>query len=181
MTVLTGGVGGARFLRGLSPLIDPAALTVVANTADDEEFFGLFFNDTAATEIYTLAGRAHPVQGWGVAGDSFACLATLGGLGAPGWFRLGDRDLAVHVLRTAWLRQGLSLSGVTTRLAHAHGLRSRLLPMTTCSLRLPALCRSRPTWCVTGPDIACGGSRSPAPGGRVPPRVCWRRCNHPVT
>jgi LPPG:FO 2-phospho-L-lactate transferase len=135
VTVLTGGVGGARFLRGLSPLIDPDALTVVANTADDEEFFGLHVSPDLDTALYTLAGRAHPVQGWGVAGDSFACLTTLGALGAPAWFRLGDRDLAVHLLRTAWLRRGVPLSRVTARLARAHGLRSRLLPMTDDRVR----------------------------------------------
>jgi len=133
--VLTGGVGGARFLRGLSALIDPAALTVIANTADDEEFFGLHVSPDLDTALYTLAGRAPRVQGWGVAGDSFACLATLASLGEPAWFRLGDRDLAVHLLRTAWLRRGIPLSRVTARLARAYGLRSRLLAMTDARVR----------------------------------------------
>jgi LPPG:FO 2-phospho-L-lactate transferase len=135
VTVLTGGVGGARFLRGLSALIDPAALTVIGNTADDDEFFGLHVSPDLDTALYTLAGRADRRQGWGVAGDSFACLATLADLGSPAWFRLGDRDLATHVLRTEWLRRGLSLSEVTRRLARAHRVQARLLPMTNARVR----------------------------------------------
>jgi LPPG:FO 2-phospho-L-lactate transferase len=135
VTVLTGGVGGARFLRGLSALIDPAALTVIANTADDDEFFGLHVSPDLDTALYTLAGRAPRVQGWGVAGDSFACLETLAAFGEPAWFRLGDRDLAMHLVRTQRLRRGEPLSRVTADLARAHGLRVRLLPMTDVRVR----------------------------------------------
>ncbi len=78
---------------------------------------------------------ANPTHGWGVAGDTFACLGALGALGAPTWFRLGDRDLAVHLQRTAWLRGGAPLSRVTARLARAHGVRTRLLPMTDDRVR----------------------------------------------
>jgi LPPG:FO 2-phospho-L-lactate transferase len=135
VTVLTGGVGGARFLRGLSALIDPRALTVIGNTADDDEFFGLHVSPDLDTALYTLAGRADRTQGWGIAGDTFACLGALSALGGPGWFRLGDRDLATHILRTRWLRRGVPLSVVTARLARAHGLRARLLPMTDAPVR----------------------------------------------
>lgn len=174
--MLTGGVGGARFLRGLSALIDPAALTVIANTADDEEFFGLHVSPDLDTALYTLAGRAPRVQGWGVAGDSFACLATLASFGEPAWFRLGDRDLAVHLLRTAWLRRGIPLSRVTTRLARAHRLRGRLLPMTdarvrtyvhTDKVRLPFqayLVRDRARHRVRRITIAGARRAMPAPG-----------------
>jgi LPPG:FO 2-phospho-L-lactate transferase len=176
VTVLTGGVGGARFLRGLSPLLDPSALTIVANTADDEEFFGLHVSPDLDTALYTLAGQAHRRQGWGVAGDSFACLGTLAALGEQAWFRLGDRDLAVHILRTAWLRRGMPLSRVTARLARAHGLRARLLPMTDARVRtyvqtdagrLPFqsyLVRDRARHRVRGITIAGASRADPAPG-----------------
>jgi LPPG:FO 2-phospho-L-lactate transferase len=135
VTVLTGGVGGARFLRGLSALRDPATLTVIANTADDDEFFGLHVSPDLDTALYTLAGRVDRTQGWGIAGDTVACLEALVGLGARAWFRLGDRDLATHVRRTDWLRRGVPLSTVTRRLVAAHGLSLRLLPMTDARVR----------------------------------------------
>lgn len=174
--MLTGGVGGARFLRALSPLIDPAALTVIANTADDEEFFDLHVSPDLDTALYTLAGRAHRRHGWGVHGDSFACLATLGALGAPTWFQLGDRDLAVHLLRTVWLRRGVPLSEVTARLARAHGLQSRLLPMTDDRVRTfvrtargclafqAYLVRDRARHRVRGITVAGARRARPAPG-----------------
>jgi len=133
--VLTGGVGGARFLRGLSGLVDPPPLTVIANTGDDEEFFGLHVSPDLDTVLYTLAGRAPLAQGWGVAGDSFACLEALASFGEPAWFRLGDRDLAVHLLRTTWLRRGIPLSRVTAELVRRHGVRARLLPMADTRVR----------------------------------------------
>jgi LPPG:FO 2-phospho-L-lactate transferase len=132
---LAGGVGAARFLRGLSLRTDPRRLTVIGNTGDDEEFHGLHVAPDLDTVMYTLAGRVDAARGWGVAGDTFACLEALGGLGAPTWFRLGDRDLAVHLLRTQWLRDGVPLSTVTARLARAHGVRARLLPATDDRVR----------------------------------------------
>lgn len=181
VTVLTGGVGGARFLRGLSPLTDPQTLTVIANTADDEEFFGLHVSPDLDTALYTLAGRAPRLQGWGVAGDSFHCLETLAALGAPAWFRLGDRDLATHLLRTAWLRRGVPLSRITRALARAHGVRARLLPMTdarvrtyihTATQRLPFqayLVRDRARHRVR--RIAVVGARTAVPGPGVLPAL----------
>jgi LPPG:FO 2-phospho-L-lactate transferase len=128
-------VGGARFLRGLSRLTDPRHLTVIGNTGDDEEFFGLHVSPDLDTVVYTLAGRADRARGWGVAGETFACLETLGGLGQPTWFRLGDRDLAVHLFRTERLRAGWPLSRVTAALAHAQGVRAAVLPMTDDPVR----------------------------------------------
>jgi len=133
--VLAGGVGGARFLRGLSRLTDPRRLTVIGNTGDDEEFFGLHVAPDLDTLVYSLAGRADPVRGWGLSGDSDACLRALAALGGPTWFHLGDRDLATHLLRTARLRAGWSLSRVTAALAAAHGVRARVLPMTDDRVR----------------------------------------------
>ena len=118
-------MGGARFLSGLIRRTDPRQLTVIGNTGDDEEFFGLHVAPDLDTVVYTLAGVAPRRRGWGLAGDAFTCLAALGGLGFPTWFRLGDRDLATHLARTAWLRAGWSLSRVTAALARAHGVRGR--------------------------------------------------------
>jgi len=128
-------VGGARFLRGLSRLTDPRHLTVIGNTGDDEEFFGLHVSPDLDTVLYTLAGRADRVRGWGVQGETFACLETLGGLGLPTWFRLGDRDLAVHIFRSERLRAGWRLSRVTAALARAQGVRATVLPMTDARVR----------------------------------------------
>jgi LPPG:FO 2-phospho-L-lactate transferase len=133
--VLAGGVGGARFLRGLSRLTDPRRLTVVGNTGDDEEFFGLHVAPDLDTLVYTLAGRADPRRGWGLRGETFRALRTLGALGGPTWFQLGDRDLATHLLRTARLRAGWSLSRVTSALARAQGVRAHVLPMSDDRIR----------------------------------------------
>ena len=135
ITVLAGGVGGARFLRGLSRRTDPADVTVIGNTGDDEEFFGLHVSPDLDTILYTLAERADPMHGWGIAGDTFAALDALAALGEPAWFRLGDRDLATHLFRTARLRQGWPLSRVTDALRRAHGVRTVLLPMTDDRVR----------------------------------------------
>jgi LPPG:FO 2-phospho-L-lactate transferase len=135
ITVLAGGVGGARFLRGLSRRTDPRRTTVIGNTGDDEDFFGLHVSPDLDTVVYTLAGRADPVQGWGVRGDTFACLAALAGLGEPAWFRLGDRDLATHLFRTSRLRAGWPLSRVTAVLARAQGVTATVLPMSDDRVR----------------------------------------------
>jgi LPPG:FO 2-phospho-L-lactate transferase len=128
-------VGGARFLRGLSQRTDPADVTVIGNTGDDEEFHGLHVSPDLDTILYTLAGAVDPIQGWGVAGDTFVTLDALARLGEPAWFRLGDRDLATHLFRTARLRAGWPLSRVTVALAAAYGIRTTLLPMTDDRVR----------------------------------------------
>jgi LPPG:FO 2-phospho-L-lactate transferase len=128
-------VGGARFLRGLSRRTDPRDVTVLGNTGDDEEFFGLHVSPDLDTILYTLASRADAAHGWGIAGDTFATLDALAALGEPAWFRLGDRDLATHLFRTARLRAGWPLSRVTASLCAAHGVRTRLLPMTDDRVR----------------------------------------------
>jgi LPPG:FO 2-phospho-L-lactate transferase len=135
ITVLAGGVGAARFLRGLTRLTDPRRLTVVGNTGDDEEFFGLHVAPDLDTVLYTLAGRADPRRGWGLRADTFRSLRAAGALGAPTWFRLGDRDLGTHLARTAWLRAGLRLSQITARLARTQGVSVRVLPMTDDRVR----------------------------------------------
>jgi LPPG:FO 2-phospho-L-lactate transferase len=128
-------VGGARFLQGLSQRTDPADVTVIGNTGDDEEFFGLHVSPDLDTILYTLAGVADRTHGWGLAGDTFGALDALARLGEADWFRLGDRDLATHIVRTARLRAGWPLSRVTAHLARALGVRATLLPMTDDRVR----------------------------------------------
>ncbi|HEU0075074.1 MAG TPA: 2-phospho-L-lactate transferase, partial [Dehalococcoidia bacterium] len=108
----------------------PADLSIVVNTGDDFEHLGLHISPDLDTVTYTLAGLANRENGWGVAGDSFEALAALGRLGAPSWFRLGDRDLATHLQRTALLSQGLRLTEATARICDALGVTAQVLPMT---------------------------------------------------
>ncbi len=129
VVALAGGVGAARFLEGLAAVFPPERLVVIGNTADDLELHGLHISPDLDTVAYTLAGLADPLQGWGLAGDAFECLNSLGRY-TEAWFRLGDRDLATHLYRTGLLRQGVPLSEVTRRISCALGVRARLLPMT---------------------------------------------------
>jgi LPPG:FO 2-phospho-L-lactate transferase len=133
--VLAGGVGAARFLRGLRSLLDPRCLTVVVNTGDDETFFGLHVSPDVDTIIYTLAGVVAPTPGWGLRHDSAACLKALGRFYDATWFRLGDRDLATHIFRSDALRRGATLTAVTCAIARAHGLRATVLPMSNAAVR----------------------------------------------
>ncbi len=135
IAVLAGGVGAARFLAGLVRVVDPANLTVIGNTGDDLEFYGLYISPDLDTVTYTLAGVAHPEQGWGRAGDSFRVQAELGRFGLPAWFKLGDLDLATHIYRSWRLRQGATLSQVTAEVAKAFGLEVRLLPVSDDPVR----------------------------------------------
>jgi LPPG:FO 2-phospho-L-lactate transferase len=129
ITVLAGGVGAARFLEGLVQVALPKEVTVVVNTGDDETFHGLHVSPDIDIVVYTLTGVVDGRQGWGIEGDTYFCLETLGVLGRETWFRLGDRDLATHVHRTWFLRQGRTLSQATAAIAAALGLKSRILPM----------------------------------------------------
>lgn len=129
VTALAGGVGAARFLRGLVRVVPPEDVTVIVNTADDERFHGLAVSPDLDTVTYTLAGAEHPEQGWGLAGETFTVMDALERYGAPTWFRLGDRDLATHLYRTERLASGATLSEVTAEIASAWGVVPRLLPM----------------------------------------------------
>ncbi len=133
--MLAGGVGAARFLRGLSSLIDPASLTIVVNTADDDTFYGLHVSPDVDTILYTLAGIASRRQGWGIAGDSYRCLNALERYYGKAWFQIGDLDLATHLFRTDELRKNRTLSEVTTALAAGLGVRQRIHPMTHARVR----------------------------------------------
>jgi LPPG:FO 2-phospho-L-lactate transferase len=135
VVVLSGGVGGARFLKGLLGVVDPGTVSIVGNVADDVEVLGLHVSPDLDSILYTLAGVADEERGWGRAGETWHALATAGELGGEDWFRLGDRDLGLHLVRTQLLREGATLSDVTERLAHAYGLECALLPATDDPLR----------------------------------------------
>ena len=135
ITVLAGGVGAAKFLRGLVDVVDPASVTVIGNTGDDDEFLGLHVSPDLDTVVYTLADVVDPETGWGLAGESYACMEQAARLGEATWFRLGDGDLATHVQRTESLRQGGTLSQATAQIARAFGLACRLLPMSDDRVR----------------------------------------------
>jgi LPPG:FO 2-phospho-L-lactate transferase len=122
VVVLTGGVGGARFLRGIVDAIDPAAVTAVVNVGDDLEVLGLSVSPDLDSVLYALAGVSDEERGWGRADETWNALASVEALGGESWFRLGDRDLGLHVVRTHALRTGAPLSGVTERLAAALGV-----------------------------------------------------------
>ncbi len=126
---LAGGVGGAKLAAGLQEVLSAGDLTVVVNTADDFDLWGLRICPDLDTVMYTLAGISNPETGWGLAGESFEALNMLARYGEDTWFMLGDRDLATHVLRTVRLRAGETLTTITDALSGSLGVRSVVLPM----------------------------------------------------
>lgn len=135
VTALSGGVGGARLVHGLDRALGPGALSVIVNTGDDFVHWGLNVSPDLDTVMYTLADLAHEERGWGLAEESFATLEMVRHYGGADWFALGDRDLATHILRTAALRRGQTLSAITERLAAALGVAARILPMSDAPRR----------------------------------------------
>jgi LPPG:FO 2-phospho-L-lactate transferase len=135
VVALAGGVGGAKLAHGLAMVLAPMDLTVVVNTGDDFEHLGLHISPDLDTVMYALAGVANPETGWGIAGDTFEALGALERLGAPSWFRLGDRDLATHIERTHRLRQDQTLTQVTQALCTKLGIRHQVLPMSDDPVR----------------------------------------------
>ena len=129
ITVLAGGVGAARYLAGQLQVTPPSEVTAVVNVADDVELHGLHVSPDIDTVIYTLSGAIDTERGWGLAGESWNALREARALGLDAWFNLGDRDIGTHLFRTTLLREGLSLSEVTARLAAARGLGCRVLPV----------------------------------------------------
>jgi LPPG:FO 2-phospho-L-lactate transferase len=129
ITVLSGGIGGAKLVLGLYSVMPPEHLTVVANSGDDMTLFGLRICPDTDTLLYSLCDEVHPDQGWGIAGDSFRALKRVKELGGPSWFNLGDIDLGLHMYRTEMLRQGIGLTEITRRLTQALGVVCRVLPM----------------------------------------------------
>lgn len=135
IAVLSGGVGGARFLRGVVDAVDPAGVTAIVNVGDDVEVLGLAVSPDLDSVVYALAGLSDDERGWGRADETWNALATVESLGGEAWFRLGDRDLGLHLVRTQALRAGDPLSAVTSRLTAALALESTILPATDDPLR----------------------------------------------
>ena len=130
VVALAGGVGGAKLADGLAQVLPPESLTIVVNTGDDFEHLGLHISPDLDTVCYTLAGLANRTTGWGRADETWRFLEALEAFGGPTWFRLGDRDLALHHERTRRLAAGERLSNVTRALAASMGVEAAVLPMT---------------------------------------------------
>lgn len=130
IVVLVGGVGGAKLALGLTRILPPDKLTIIVNTGDDFWLYGLRICPDLDTIMYTLSGLVDKTNGWGVAGDTLNTLHAMARYGEESWFRLGDQDLATHVLRTKGLREGKTLTAVTRQLTTALGIQHSVLPMT---------------------------------------------------
>jgi LPPG:FO 2-phospho-L-lactate transferase len=135
VVVLSGGVGGARFVRGLVDVVGASGVTVVGNTGDDLEVLGLHVSPDLDSIVYALAGLNDEKRGWGRAEETWHALETVSELGGESWFALGDRDLGVHLVRTQALRAGEPLSRVTARIGRAFGVEATVLPATDDLLR----------------------------------------------
>jgi LPPG:FO 2-phospho-L-lactate transferase len=135
IVALAGGVGGAKLAYGLAHIVPPDKLTIIVNTGDDFEHLGLHISPDLDTVMYTLAGLANPATGWGVKDESWNMMAALARYGGPTWFQLGDRDLATHLLRTHWLREGYPYNWIVKELSRRLGVRCAVLPMTEQPVR----------------------------------------------
>ena len=174
VVVLCGGVGAARFLEGVVRAVDAEAVTAIVNVADDAEFHGLHVSPDIDTVLYTLAGIVDPAQGWGVRDDTHVLQAALAQLGRDTWFQLGDRDIATHIHRTALLRDGVTLTEITARLARGLGVRARILP--SSDERQATMVRTDDGWLAFQEyfvhrrqqdivrEVRFDGSGTPAPG-----------------
>jgi LPPG:FO 2-phospho-L-lactate transferase len=174
VVALSGGVGGARLVEGLGAVLPPDDLTVVVNTGDDFIHWGLHICPDLDTVMYTLAGLAHAEQGWGLAGETFHAFAMVERYGGEAWFRLGDRDLATHLVRTQAAMAGKSLTAITAELCRGLGVGQRVLPMSDapCPTMIETaegtlsfqdwLVRRRARLPVV--RVLSAGSRLPAPG-----------------
>ena len=130
ITVLTGGTGGAKFVDGLRQVVPSEEMTIVVNTGDDLMWWGLYVSPDIDSITYVLAGLLSKERGWGVKGDTFYCLNAMGQLGQPIWFHAGDRDLAVHILRSKLMAEGKTLGEVTAEISEKLGVKAKILPMT---------------------------------------------------
>ena len=129
ITVLTGGTGGAKFVDGLRQIVPPEELTIIVNTGDDHQWWGLYVSPDIDSIVYVLSGLLSSERGWGVRGDTFHCLQQMKDLGEETWFSVGDRDLATHLLRSKLLAQGRTLSETTRIVSERLGVKQRILPM----------------------------------------------------
>ena len=127
--VLSGGTGGAKFVDGLRQVMPAEEITLVVNTGDDLLWWGLYVSPDIDSITYVLSGMLSRERGWGVKGDTFLCLQAMGQLGEPTWFHTGDRDLAMHLLRSRLLAEGKTLSEATAVISQKLGVKARVLPM----------------------------------------------------
>ena len=178
IVALAGGVGGAKFAHGLAQVLPPEDLTVIVNTGDDFEHYGLYICPDLDTVCYTLAGIANPETGWGRVDETWKVIENAARLGGPAWFRLGDQDLGTHMERTRRLREGQPLSQITSDFCRAWGIQQTILPMSDQPVRtiveteegelafqeyfVYRRCEPR----VTGFRFAGVESAEPAPGAR---------------
>ena len=135
ITALAGGTGAAKLLRGLARVVDPRDLTVIVNTGDDTEIWGLHVSPDLDTVCYTLGGVIDERKGWGLTDETFHALDQIARFGEPVWFNLGDRDLATHLHRTRLLREGRTLTQITRAIAQALGVAATVLPMSDQPVR----------------------------------------------
>jgi LPPG:FO 2-phospho-L-lactate transferase len=135
IVALAGGVGGAKFAHGLAQILPAENLTVIVNTGDDFEHYGLYICPDLDTVCYTLAGLANPETGWGRVNESWNVIENTSRLGGPAWFRLGDQDLGTHLERTRRLKEGHALSQVTRDFCSAWGIEQTVLPMSDQPVR----------------------------------------------
>ncbi|HKQ67424.1 MAG TPA: 2-phospho-L-lactate transferase [Methylomirabilota bacterium] len=176
VVTLAGGTGAAKLIRGLATCVPQAELTVIGNTGDDTEVWGLRISPDLDTVMYALAGMLDVERGWGLAGETFNCLAAMAAHGADTWFNLGDRDLATHLTRTRALVERRTLSTVTARLCADLGVGARILPMSDepvrTMIRTPGgrltfqeyFVREKALVEVVGVDYEGAASARPAPG-----------------
>ena len=129
ITVLTGGTGGAKFLDGLRKILPPEDLTVIVNTGDDFEWWGLQISPDIDSIVYVLSDLLSKDRGWGVQDDTFLCLERMRQMAEPAWFQIGDRDLALHLLRTKLIREGKTLAEATAEISLRLGIAAKILPM----------------------------------------------------
>ena len=135
LTVLAGGTGAAKFLLGLMDVVPEEKLHIIVNVGDDQEVWGLYVSPDIDTILYALAGELDPNRGWGRRDETFQCLDTIRKLGMPSWFRLGDRDLATHLVRSSLMAQGATLEEATEKLADRFGVGALVMPATNSPIR----------------------------------------------
>jgi LPPG:FO 2-phospho-L-lactate transferase len=142
IVAFAGGVGGAKLADGLAQILPPESLTIIVNTGDDFEHYGLAISPDVDTVCYTLAGMANPETGWGLKDETFRALRSAAALGGPEWFALGDKDLGTHLERTRRLRAGESLSAITAEFCRRWGVGPRVIPMSDDPVRTKVLTSS---------------------------------------
>ncbi len=135
IVALAGGVGGAKLAHGLAQILPPEDLTIIVNTGDDFEHYGLYICPDLDTVCYTLAGLANPETGWGRVNETWNVIENAAKLGGPNWFRLGDQDLGTHLERTRRLKEGQTLSQITKGFCKAWGIKHTVLPMSDQPVR----------------------------------------------